>query len=172
MVKPNDTKSDDPEFSVRRYRPEEDGCDVARLLKDGLLPGRVEYEPRILDQIKSKLGSEREIFLVAQRGGGRLIGMLAVVEASPDIGHLHWLRVDPAWQKDRTVARALARAAVEHAREVGLLKLATHAPPRLDDTVAAYYHQFGFELSRTRDIDGVHVLEFYLNLYENPPEPD
>ena len=95
MLIPSDTTNDVPEFSVRRYRPDEDRAEVERLLKDGLMPGRVEYEPRILDQIKSKLGSEREIFLVAETaGGGRLIGMLAVVEADPDIGHLHWFRVD------------------------------------------------------------------------------
>ncbi|MGB7160344.1 MAG: hypothetical protein WBD40_19910 [Tepidisphaeraceae bacterium] len=74
----------------------------------------------------------------------------------------------PAWQSDLKVPRGLVRAAAEHAREVGLLKLAMHAPADAQERVAAYYHRLGFELSRTRDIDGVHVLEFYLNLYERP----
>ena len=53
-------------------------------------------------------------------------------------------------------------------RDVGLLKLALHAPPDIEERVASYYHRLGFELSRTREIEGVHVLEFYLNLYERP----
>ena len=45
---------------------------------------------------------------------------------------------------------------------------AMHAPREVEQRVAAYCHQLGFELSRTRELDGVHVLEFYLNLYERP----
>jgi hypothetical protein len=108
------------------------------------------------------------VFLVAEAADGRLVGTLALVEASPDVGHLHWFRVDPQWQADFKVARALRRAAAEHAQEFGLLKLAMHAPREVEDRVASYCHQLGFELSRTRELDGVHVLEFYLNLYERP----
>jgi N-acetylglutamate synthase-like GNAT family acetyltransferase len=141
---------------------------VERLLRDGLLPGHVEYESRAADRIRESLGSDRERFLVAEAAEGGLVGTLAVVEASPDVGHLHWLRVDPNWQKDFAVVRALRRAAAEHAREVGLLKLAMHAPVEAEGRLASYCHQLGFELSRTREIDGVHVLEFYLNIYERP----
>ena len=55
-AKPDDTQSDvPPAFSVRRYRPDEDRSEVQRLLKDGLMPGRVEYEPRIYDASTSRL---------------------------------------------------------------------------------------------------------------------
>ena len=53
---------------------------------------------------------------------------------------------------------------------MGLLKLALHTTVAMEKTAAAYYHRLGFELSRMRDIEGVHVLEFYLNLYEVPRE--
>jgi predicted N-acetyltransferase YhbS len=155
------------DFVVRPSAPA-DRPQVDRLLREGVLPGHVEYESGAAERIRRSFGSERERFLVADAGGGRIIGTLAVVEASPDVGHLHWLRVDPARQADRMVARALARAAAEHAREVGLLKLAMHAPADAEERLASYYHQLGFEFSRARELNGVHVLEFYLNLYETP----
>lgn len=143
---------------------------VERLFHEGLLPGHVNYESREAERIRESLGSERDRFFVAE-AGGRVIGTLAVVEASPDVGHLHWLRVDPRWQKDLAVARALIRAVAGHARDVGLLKLALHAPQGAEQRLAKYYHRLGFEFSRTRQIGDVHVLEFYLNLYERP-KPD
>ena len=157
----------DEGFLVRPARPA-DGPQIERLVDEGVLPGHVDYEAHKAEDIRRSLGSERDVFLVAEAPGGRLVGSLAVVEASPDVGHLHWLRVDPRWQADFRVLRALRRAAAEHAREFGLLKLAMHAPQEVEHRVAAYCHQLGFELSRTRELDGVHVLEFYLNLYERP----
>ena len=62
----------------------------------------------------------------------------------------------------------LVRAAAEHAQNTGLLKLAMHAPANVEGTVTAHYQQLGFVFSRTREVDGVHVLEYYLNLYEKP----
>ena len=144
-----------------------DRTQVERLFDEGLLPGHVDYESERADRIRVALGSERERFFVAEIDG-RIVGTIAVVEASPDVGHLHWLRVAPEFQGDLTVARRLARAAAEHARDVGLLKLAVHAPPAAEPRIAAYYHRLGFEFSRTRDIAGVHVLEFYLNFYDRP----
>src|SRR5687768_3068403 len=122
MPTPDEVQEDDPRLVVRPAsladRPQ-----VERLLHEGLLPGHVDYESERADQIRQSLGSERERYLVAE-ANGRIIGTVAVVEASPDVAHLHWLRVDPQWQSDRKIARRLGRAAAEHAREVGLLKLA------------------------------------------------
>jgi len=159
------TSADDP--IVIRPASLADRTQVERLFDEGLLPGHVDYESERADRIRASLGSERERFLVAETAG-RIVGTIAVVEASPDVGHLHWLRVAPEFQSDLTVVRRLARAAIEHARDVGLLKLAVHAPPESEPRIAAYYHRLGFEFSRTRDLDGVHVLEFYLNLYQRP----
>ena len=156
----------DDMVSVRPASPA-DRPQVERVIREGLLPGRVDYESRDAERIRQSLGSERERFLVAE-AQGRVIGTVAVVEASPDVGQIHWLRVDPRWQADMTVARRLAGAAVRHAREVGLLKLAVHAPAEAEERVAAYYHELGFEFSRARDVEGVHVMEFYVNLYDRP----
>lgn len=141
---------------------------VQRLAREGLMPGQLDYEMRDAERIGQSFGSDRERFLVAVTPQGRVIGTLAVVEGSRDVAHLHWLRVDPSWPDDVAVRRALIRAAAAHARDVGLLKLAMHAPAEIEQRVAAYYHRLGFELSRTRELNGVHVLEFYLNLYERP----
>jgi N-acetylglutamate synthase-like GNAT family acetyltransferase len=160
----------DPELTIRPSTPA-DRPQVERLIKQGLLPGHVDYESREADRIRQSLGSPRERFLVAE-SQGRIVGTLAVVEAAQDVGHLHWLRVDPAFYDDRKIARQLIKAAATHASEVGLLKLAMHAPAHIEQRVSTYYHQLGFEFSRAKEINGVHVLEFYLNLYERPKPPD
>ncbi|MFA9479747.1 GNAT family N-acetyltransferase [Phycisphaerales bacterium AB-hyl4] len=157
-------------FTVRPSTPA-DQPQVDRLIREGLLPGHVAYEAARADRIRQSIGSDRERFLVAE-ADGRIIGALAVIEAKADVGHLHWLRVDPQWQTDLEVAKALIRAAAEHARDVGLLKLAMHAPADVEETVTAHYQQLGFVFSRTREIEDLHVLEYYLNLYEKPnPQP-
>jgi hypothetical protein len=35
----------------------------------------------------------------------------------------------------------------------------------------SYFHLLGFEFSRSREVGGTNVLEFYLNLYERPQLP-
>ena len=112
-------------------------------------------------------GGDRERFWVAE-ADGRLIGSVAVVEEGPDVGHIYWLRVAPQWQADYAVARRLAQTAANHAREVGFLKLISQVPREAEQRVVAYYHQMGFEFSRAREVDGRHVLEFYLDLYARP----
>ena len=163
----SDQLPEDDDAIVVRPATAADGPHIERLVHGGLLPGHVDYESERADRIRQSLGSQRERFLVAEVDG-RIIGTVAIVEATPDVGHLHWLRVDPRYQSDRKVARRLARAVAEHARDVGLLKLALHAPPDVEQRLASYYHRLGFEFSRTRESDGLHVLEFYLNLYEKP----
>ena len=53
------------------------------------------------------------------------------------------------------VLQALLRTAAEHALEVGLLKLAMHAPTDVEETVSAYYRRLGFMFSRTREVEGL-----------------
>ena len=66
-------------------------------------------------------------------------------------------------------AGGLSRAAAEHARNPKRGGGGAHH--RSDENTASpYHHLLGFELSCTRDIEGVHVLEFYLNLYKIPRE--
>jgi ribosomal protein S18 acetylase RimI-like enzyme len=154
-------------FSIRPFTLD-DLDQVQRLAREGLLPDQVDYEAEQAERIGQSFGSDRERFFVAVTPDGRVIGTVAVIEGSPDTAHVHWLRVDPSWPDDVAVRRALIAAAAAHAREVGLLKLAMHAPASLEERVAAYYHRLGFELSRTRELHGVHGLEFYLNLYERP----
>jgi N-acetylglutamate synthase-like GNAT family acetyltransferase len=159
---------DDGALTVRPSAPA-DRPAVERLIAVGVLPGHVDYESREADRIRASLGSARDRFLVAEAAeGGPVVGTIAVVEGAPDVGHVHWLRVDPAWQGGLVVARRLVRAAAAHAREVGLLKLAMHAPAGAVERLAPYYQGLGFAFSRAREVGGVHVLEFYLNLYERP----
>lgn len=165
---PADRSANDalPEIRIRSARPE-DRAQIERLIREGLLPGYVPYETRPISDLPDALDAGRERLLVAE-ADGHIVGTLAIVEAKRDVGHLHWMRVDPAWQADLRVAQALAKAASEHARDVGMLKLAVHVPAHAAGRVAAYYHQLGFQFSRRREVGELNILEFYLNLYERP----
>src|SRR5688572_436728 len=52
------------DFTVRPARPA-DGPQIERLVREGILPGYVDYESRRADEIRRSLGSDRERFLVA-----------------------------------------------------------------------------------------------------------
>ena len=60
----------DEGFLVRRARPG-DGPQIERLVDEGVLPGHVDYESHRADEIRRSLGSERDVFLVAEATGGR-----------------------------------------------------------------------------------------------------
>lgn len=163
---PADASSDDPFYPIRtRFAQPEDQPEVERLMREGLLPGHVAYESRPINDLPKRTSHNR---LLVAEADGRIIGTLAILEPKRDVGDLQWLRVDPAWQDDLRVPQALARAASEHARDIGLLKLVVHVPDSAVARVAAYYHQLGFQFSRRREEGAVNVLEFYLNLYERP----
>ena len=151
---------------MRAFAPG-DRPQLQRLLDKGLLPGHVKYPSPQADRLMDNAGSDRERFWVAE-ADGRLIGSVAVVEEGPDVGHIYWLRVAPQWQADYAVARRLAQTAATYAREVGFLKLISQVPRQAEQRVVGYYRQMGFEFSRAREIDGRHVLEFYLDLYAQP----
>jgi N-acetylglutamate synthase-like GNAT family acetyltransferase len=97
-----------------------------------------------------------------------VIGTVALAEVSRDVGCLQCLRVAPGWQVDRRVARCLIQAATAHARATGFLKLVVEAPAAIQPQVVSNFRLLGFEFSRSREVGGTNVLEFYLNLYERP----
>jgi hypothetical protein len=153
--------------SVRTFA-ESDAATVERLSRDGLRPGHDGHDSKEAGRIaQAYLASEREHFWVAE-ADGEVIGTVALAEVSPDVGCLQWLRVARAWQTDRRVARRLVQVATAHAHAMGFLKLVIDAPSAIQPQVVSYFRLLGFEFSRSREVGGTNVLEFYLNLYERP----
>ncbi len=164
------SKSAEP-YSVRTFS-ESDAATVARLSREGLRrPGQVGHDSQPRDLIaQAYLAPGREHFWVAE-DGDEVIGTVALAEVSRDVGCLQWLRVAPAWQADSRVALRLVQTATAHARAMGFLKLVIEASDAVQPEVVSYFHLLGFEFSRSREVGGTNVLEFYLNLYERPQLP-
>jgi N-acetylglutamate synthase-like GNAT family acetyltransferase len=159
-------KSAEP-CSVRTFT-QSDAAIVGRLAREGLLPGLAGHYSHQTELIpQAYLAPGREHFWVAE-AGDNVVGTVALAEVSPDVGCLQWLRVAPPCQADSLVARRLVQAATAHARAMGLLKLIIEAPAALQPQIVSFFHLLGFEFSRSREVGGTNVLEFYLNLYERP----
>jgi len=161
------------EILIRSYLPT-DYPRAIRLHRDGRLTGT----PNPLDQ-GADLGQIEEMYLKRPQDHfwiaevhGEVMAMIGVREEEPQIAHVRRLRVDPTCEDSLRgeLARILIRKAAEHAREHELLKLVLHAPID-DEEAAAFLHQLGFEFNRAKELDGRHLLEFYLNFYERLPQP-
>ena len=73
------------------------------------------------------------------------------------------LRVTPSFRRQGIAARLL-QAALAHCRDQGFLKVLLDA--RLEQTAAVQlFEREGFQFSRNRETAGVHIREFYLDLY-------
>ena len=93
----------------------------------------------------------------------RVIGMVGVVATKTDVAEMRRLRVTPNFRRQGIAARLL-RAALAHCRDQGFLKVLLDA--RLEQTAAVQlFEREGFQFSRNRETAGVHIREFYLDLY-------
>jgi N-acetylglutamate synthase-like GNAT family acetyltransferase len=158
---------------IRSYLPS-DYPRAIRLHREGRLTGAP--GPRGLGE---DFGQIEEIYLKRPQDHfwiaevhGEVMAMVGVREEEPQIAHVRRLRVDPSCDDllRSELAHILIRKAAEHAREHELLKLVLHAPIN-DEEAAAFLHQLGFEFNRAKELDGRHLLEFYLNFYERIEPP-
>jgi len=126
-----------------------------------------------LDHIeKVYLKRPQDHFWVAQADHD-VIASIAISEDDRQVGHVRRLRVDEAWKTWHAgqVAVALIEKAAYHAREHDCLKLVLHTPVN-DEWAIALLHQQGFSFARIRGLGEKRSLEFYLNIYGQPKNPD
>ena len=92
-----------------------------------------------------------------------VIGMVGVVATKTDVAEMRRLRVTTSFRRQGIAARLL-QAALAHCRDQGFLKVLLDA--RLEQTAAVQlFEREGFQFSRNRETTGVHIREFYLDLY-------
>ncbi len=107
-------------------------------------------------------------FWVAETSDGELIGMIGVRHAGDSTAQIRRLRVDTQW-RGRGVGSELVKQALGFCSDRGYVKIILRA--QVDQEAAiALFRRFGFQLSRTRLVDGVERLEFYMDLYREPEE--
>ena len=92
-----------------------------------------------------------------------VIGMIGAQCAGEDTIEIRRLRVDPKFRQ-RGVGKRLIETALDFCYEKRYLKV------RLDTRVErlpaiSLFEQFGFQLNRTREVNGKKIHDFYLNLY-------
>lgn len=163
MIDMQDSPSPDDQVIVRPFAPADRDA-VERLFHEGLLPGYVDYNPQEAEQIRAMMAAGRQRMWVAD-ADGQVVGTIALIEAEPGVGQIHWLRVESSRQADLQVIRQLRAAVAVYAREAGLLKLVLQAPRDAEARVVDFYKRAGFVFSRARDRHGRHLLELYVDLY-------
>ena len=159
---------------VRSYADADCGV-VGGLFSDGLLAGQIPVNDTgddIEDVPGTYLTDEGNHFWVAQIDG-RARGMIGVVRRGDHVGEIRRLRVEKGWQ-DSPVAARLVEAAIEHCRHHGFLKVVFNT--RYDSreepgAVEGLFDRFAFQHTRTKNVQGKELLEFYLDLYRDPQQP-
>jgi ribosomal protein S18 acetylase RimI-like enzyme len=84
-------------------------------------------------------------------------------EQDGHVGEIRRLRVDKKWQHTNIGARLLEHA-LEHCKVHKFLKVVMDT--RFDtEAVIGLFDRFGFQHTRSKNIHGKELLEFYLDLY-------
>ena len=149
---------------VRPFQAE-DQPEITRLYTHGLLEGQIapnDTGADIENLHDAYFDDPRHHFWVAQVDG-RIRGMIGVASDETHTAEIRRLRVDPAYQNTDLGTRLL-KTAIAHCKHHGYLKI------RLDtrferDAAMGMFDRAGFEHTRTRNLHGKDLLEFYADLY-------
>ena len=159
------TVCDERGFSIRSFRAA-DLPDVTSLYHTGLLtgwPDPNDHAEDLNDVEGSYFKRPQDHFWVAEAKGA-VIGTVSIRQDDSGVSHIRRLRVAMLWQLDSSVAIALLRTAIAHARTHGCLKLVFHTSLPSNRAVRLL-EDLGFQISRVRGAPGQHVIESYNDLY-------
>src|SRR6185369_12651277 len=84
--------------------------------------------PAGADRLGEPLRHGDEIASWVAEANDQIIGTISMMSVDNDTGRLERYHVSAEWETDRRLARRLARAAVDFAREMGLLRLVIEVP--------------------------------------------
>lgn len=99
-----------------------------------------------------------------------IIGTIGFQRLEDHVGEFRRLRVHPFFRQ-RGVGTQLVKAALRHAKNEGFLKVILNSNVQQLPAMTLF-QRFGFQLSRTRNVHGKAIHEFYLNLYTDQPLGD
>ena len=110
-------------------------------------------------------GSDRNAFWVAE-ADGEVAGMIGVQEVRDDVAEMRRLRVDSSHRR-RGVGTALLQTAPAFCRDHSYVKIVLDVRVEQGPAIELF-NTFGFFHSRTREQDDHKLLEFYVDLYNEP----
>ncbi len=151
---------------VVRVALRNDWANVKRLLSEGILPGDAAADAPNWSDFDSRLSAPKRGLCWVAEVSGVIVGTIALSEVISDIAHVRWIREAKPWQADHIVARSLLKTALEHARQIGFLKLIFHVPPQIELQVTSFLHGLGFEFAGHRLHGSRDALQFYLDIYQ------
>jgi ribosomal protein S18 acetylase RimI-like enzyme len=96
----------------------------------------------------------------------KVIGMIGVQKTADNAAEIRRLRVDEAYRR-RGVGTLLMEQALAFCQRQGYLKVILDVRIERGPAIAMF-EKFGFLLTRTRDIGGRKLLDFYVDLYSEP----
>jgi putative acetyltransferase len=96
-----------------------------------------------------------------------VIGMVGVQKTSENEAEIRRLRVRDDFRR-RGLGTRLMEKALSFCRHHGYLKVILDVRIERGPAIALF-EKFGFQLNRTREINGRKMLDFYLDLYREPP---
>lgn len=146
---------------------------VSRLYTEGLLVGQIPDNDTGADiemVEEAYLESRRSHFWVAVVEGD-VVGMIGVADDEHDVAEIRRLRVEPTYQ-DEDIANRLLEMALSFCRHHGYLKVRLDTRVDADNGAMALFDRFAFQHTRSRDVPGKEVLEFYQDLYREPAKGD
>ncbi len=152
-------------LTVRTYHTNDQAA-VSRLYTDGLLAGQIAANDTgaDIDNIHEAYFSEDANHFWVAEHNGQILGMIGCFhEQDGHVGEIRRLRVDRDWQHTNIGARLLEHA-LEHCKVHKFLKVVLDT--RFDtEAVIGLFDRFGFQHTRSKNIHGKELLEFYLDLY-------
>jgi ribosomal protein S18 acetylase RimI-like enzyme len=157
------------ESTVIRTATLEDLPVIRRLFEESVYEGqtRINDTGADIDNFAEAypVDSEKNAFWVAERND-EIVGMIGVQEVRDDVAEVRRLRVDGA-QRRRGIGTALMEQALTFCRDHSYVKIVLDV--RIERSPAIeMFNAFGFFHSRTREQDGHKMLEFYVDLYQDP----
>jgi ribosomal protein S18 acetylase RimI-like enzyme len=97
---------------------------------------------------------------------GAIVGMVGVQRHDNNVAEIRRLRVRPDLRR-RGIGSMLMERAIAFCRERDYLKVILDT--RVEEEPAIrIFKKFGFQLGRTREIDGRRLIDFYLDMYREP----
>ena len=152
-----------------RIAGEGDHVTVRELFQAGLIEGQVpdnDTGADIENIVEAYFSDEGQSALWVADYEDRIIGMVGVQKTSDHEAEIRRLRVREEFRRQGLGAKLMEQA-LSFCRHHGYLKIILDVRIERGPAIALF-EKFGFQLARSRDIDGRKMLDFYLDIYREP----
>jgi putative acetyltransferase len=155
---------------VVRLADEADQPAIRALFEEGLTEGQVPINDtgadidNLIEGYFNDSGSSA--FWVAS-WRGEVVAMIGVQRVEPNCAEMRRLRVKSGYRR-RGLGSMMLSHALNFCRENGYLKVVLDVRIEREPAIRMF-EKSGFILSRTREVEGRKMLDFYLDLYREPP---